>query len=127
MITFYRTINVSRRVFDLVDEALEYERENGLNVAAWLETFNNCREQGFYLTVIDASHDKHYIPNIYIWAHECRNSDEIVVRWQNESPDNGMFNEETYNKRTKYFHCDEEHKAADCIVDLILERYKLLV
>lgn len=114
-------------MFDLVDESLEYERENGLKVMAWLETFNNGREQGFYLTVVkDFSIDRD-IHNIYIWAHESRNSDEIVVRWQNEYPDNGMFNEETYNKRTKYFHCNEEHKAADCIVDLILERYKLLV
>ena len=123
MITFYRTVNVSRRVFDLVDESLEYEKENGLKVMAWLETFNNCREQGFYLTVVNDS-DKRGIPIIYIWAHECRNSDDIVVRWQNEYPDNGMFNEETYKSRTKYFHCDEEHNAADFIVSLILERFK---
>lgn len=118
-----RTIRVSERVFDLVCEELDIETtENHIKIDGWLECFNNCREQGYVLHVesVDWNSQHRTKDNLYIWAFEARSSDEIVVSWQTEYPGNkGMFSEDTYNNRRKYFHYDELQKAADFIIDLV--------
>lgn len=117
-----RTIRVSERVFDIACEELDYKAsENDVKIDGYLECFNNCREQGYVLHVSTNDWDN---PNrtktdLNIWAFEARSSDEIVVSWQTEYPSKGMFNEETYKERRKYFRYDEYQKAADFIVDLV--------
>ena len=61
--------------------------------------------------------------DLNIWVFEHRNSDSIVVSWQKEYPNNGMFNEETYRERRKGFGYDD-HGAADFIVNLVKEQFK---
>ena len=122
-----RTIQVSERVFDIVCEELDSEAtENYVKISGYLECFNNCREQGYVLHVdsVDWDNENKTKEDLIIWAFEARSSDEIVVSWQNEYPHNGMFSEETYNNRRKYFHYNELQKAADFIIDLVKEHFK---
>ena len=121
-----RTIKVSERVFDLVCEELDNESsENYIKISGYLECFNNCREQGYVLHVdsVDWDNEDRTKGELYIWAFECRNSDDIVVSWQTEYPHNGMFSEDTYNNRRKYFRYDEIQKAADFIVGLVHDHF----
>ena len=121
------TIRVSERVFDIVCEALDIEQsEYGVKIDGYLECFNNCREQGYVLHVDSTDWDN---PNntkedLIIWAFECKNSDNIVVSWQTECPHNGMFSEDTYNNRRKYFKYNELQQAADFIINLVKDHFK---
>ena len=121
------TIQVSERVFDLVCNNLDLEAtENYVKISGYLECFNNCREQGYVLHVDSCDYND---PNmtksqLCIWAFEARSSDEIVVSWQTEYPHNGMFSEDTYKNRRKYFHYNELQKAADFIIDLVKEKFQ---
>ncbi len=122
-----RTIQVSERVFDLVCDYLDSEAtENYVKISGYLECFNNCREQGYVLHVstCDWDNENRTKEDLVIWAFEARSSDEIVVSWQNEYPHNGMFSEDTYYNRRKYFHYNELQKAADFIIDLVKEYFK---
>ena len=122
-----RTIRVSERVFDLVCEDLDNEAtENHVKISGYLECFNNCREQGYVLHVdsVDWDNENKTKTDLVIWAFEARSSDEIVVSWQNEYPHNGMFSEDTYNNRRKYFHYNELQKAADFIIELVKDHFK---
>ena len=121
-----RTIQVSERVFDLVCDELDSDAtENYVKISGYLECFNNCREQGYVLHVdsVDWDNPNKTKTDLVIWAFEARSSDEIVVSWQNEYPHNGMFSEDTYNNRRKYFHYNELQKAADYIVNLVKEKF----
>lgn len=121
-----RTIRVSERVFDIVCEYLDFEAtENSVKISGYLECFNNCREQGYVLHVdsVDWDNPDRAKTDLVIWAFEARSSDEIVVSWQTEYPNNGMFSDETYNKRRKYFHYNELQQAADFIINLVKEHF----
>jgi hypothetical protein len=121
-----RTIRVSERVFDIVCEDLDNEAtENYVKISGYLECFNNCREQGYVLHVgtCDWDNENKTKDDLHIWAFEARSSDEIVVSWQTEYPRNGMFNDETYKERRKYFHYNEIQEAADFIIDLVREHF----
>ena len=123
-----RTIQVSERVFDIVCDTLDFEQtENYIKIDGWLECFNNCREQGYFLNVSssDFHNENRTKDNLYIWACENRNSDNIMVIWSTEYPGNkGMFSEEDWKERNKHFRYDELQKAADFIVDLVKEHFK---
>lgn len=121
-----RTIQVSERVFDLVCEYLDNEAsESYIKISGYLECFNNCREQGYVLHVSSTNWDNENRTktDLVIWAFEARSSDEIVVSWQTEYPNNGMFSEDTYKNRRIYFHYHELQKAADFIIDLVKEHF----
>jgi hypothetical protein len=121
-----RTIRVSERVFDLVCEELDNEQtNNNVKIEGWLETFNNCREQGYvlHLDSTDFKNDKRTEENLYVWAFESRNSDDIVVSWQTDYPNNGMFSDETYKERREYFRYNGLQEAADFIIDLVKEHF----
>ena len=121
-----RTIRVSERVFDIVCEDLDNEAtENYVKISGYLECFNNCREQGYVLHVdsVDWNNPNRTKEDLCIWAFEARSSDEIVVSWQTEYPNNGMFSEETYKERRKYFHYNQLQEAADFIVDLVKDHF----
>lgn len=121
-----RTIQVSERVFDLVCEALDNEQyENGARINGYLECFYNCREQGYVMTVCSTDWSAKERPcDLHVWACEARNSDEIMVVWDTESPVAGnRFGDVAYGNR-KYFHYNEVQKAADYIVELVKEKFK---
>ena len=121
------TIKVSERVFDIVCDELDlYASEYNVKIDGYLECFNNCREQGYVLHVesTDWDNENKTKTDLCIWAHEHRNGDDIVVRWQTEYPHNGMFSEDTYNKRTKCFKYYELQQAAKFIIDLVEEHFK---
>lgn len=121
-----RTIQVSERIFDLVCDALDTEAsEYHVKISGYLECFNNCREQGYvlHLSSTDFKNKKRTEENLYVWAFECRNSDDIVVSWQTEYPNNGMFSEETYKKRREYFRYNGLQEAADFIIDLVKNHF----
>ena len=121
-----KTVQVSERVFDLVCEDLDTEQtNNNIKIDGWLETFNNCREQGYvlHLSSTDFKNAKKTEENLYVWAFESRNSDAIVVSWQTDYPNNGMFSDETYNERRKYFRYNELQEAADFIIDLVKNHF----
>ena len=122
-----QTIQVSERVFDLVCDKLDlYASEYGVKISGYLETFNNCREQGYVLTVSSCDYDNKEMTTglFHTWAFECRNSDNIVISWQEEYPNNGMFSEETYRERRKYFGYDEIYNASEFMFNLIKEHFK---
>lgn len=123
MIKYIDSIKVSKRIFDLVLDKIEYREEDGYEIKGSLNTFNNCREQGYYANIY--GNEKNDYKDLYIWVHENRNSDNIVVRWQTDYPeDKGMFNEDTYKNRSKYFSYNEEHQVVQFIMDLIMKHLK---
>ena len=120
MIRYIDSIIISRIIFDMVMQKIANREEDGYVIKGSLNTFNNCREQGYYANIY--GNEKNGYKDLYIWVHEQRNSDEIVVRWQETYPeDKGMFSEDTHKNRTKYFHYNEEHRVADYIMQLIME------
>ena len=133
MIGKIQGIKIAERVFSILDDALERENENGRKLYAYLQTFNNCREQGFYLTVSDYDFDNadRNDNSLYVYVCECRDSDDILVVFQTDIPDyNGMFSEKAYacEGRFDYKKCfpyDGEHKAAKWIYEEIRKFFKL--
>ena len=122
-----RTIQVSERVFNLVCEELDLEQtENYVKIDGWLECFSDCREQGYvlHLDSLDFDSPKRTKENLYIWACECKNSDNIIVMWQTEYPNNEKVSEETYKERRKYFSYNAEHEAKDFIIKLVKEHFR---
>ena len=122
-----KTIQVSERVFDIVCEKLDSAAsENYVKISGYLECFNNCREQGYVLHVSSCEWDNQIRTKdtLYVWACECRNSDEIMVVWSNQYPNDGMFCQEDWDERRKYFHYDELQKAADFIVELVEKQFE---
>lgn len=133
MISKVAGIRVAERVFGILDDDLNYENENGNKLSAYLQTFNNCREQGFYLTISDDDFDN---PNrvresLYVYVCEARSSDEIMIVVQTDYPeDKGMFSDKAYNCEgefdcRKYFCYNEEHAAAKWIYEEIRKFFKL--
>lgn len=122
-----RSIKVSERVFDLVCEELDLlASEYNKKIWGYLQTFNNCREQGFYLTIesADYKNENHTKENMFVWACECRNSDEIMVVISYKYPTNkGMFDEEAYENR-RYFGYGELQPSADYILREIKKHFK---
>ena len=138
-----RTIQVSEAVLlPVCDELDTYKGEYYVKIDGWLETFNNCREQGFCLHVetVDWGNENKTKDKLYIFACESRNSDEIMVICQTEYPGNkGMFGDNAYNNyvdkdhidvekeqftfRT-YFKYNEQQRASKFIVDTVKKFFK---
>lgn len=121
------TIKVSERVFDIVCEELDCDKsDSGVKIDGYLECFNNCREQGYVLTVSSDDYDnsEKTEDSLCIWAFECRNSDDIIVSWQTEYHDKGMFSDDTYKNRRKYFSYGEYQAAADFIIGLVKKHFE---
>ena len=124
MLKYVESIKVSRRIFDMVMDEIAYKEEGGHKISGSLNTFNNCREQGYYANIY--GDEKNDYKDLYIWIHEQRNSDAIVVRWQTTYPEGkGMFSEDTYKNRSKEFHYDEEHEVVKFVMEKILEHLKI--
>lgn len=122
-----RSIKVSERVFDLVCEELDLlASDYNAKIDGYLETFNNCREQGYYLTIssiADFNDNQRTKENMYVWAYECRNSDEIVVVISYKYPSNkGMFDSEAWENR-HFFGASELQASADFIVKQVKKHF----
>lgn len=117
-----RTIKVSERVFDLVDEQIEMMNEDDWNLGGYLETFYNCREQGYCAHIYDK--DDFSRDNLYIFAFEARSSDAIVVIISTVYPAGGMFNDDDYNNR-KLFGCNCYSDAAEYIIKNIKKHFTI--
>ena len=76
-----------------------------------------------HVSTTDWDSDERTKDDLCVWASEARSSDEIVIRWQTEYPHNGMFSEETWKERTKYFHYNQLQEAAMFIVNLVKEKF----
>ena len=137
------TIRVSEQVLlPVCDELDMYKNEYGVKIDGWLETFNNCREQGFSLHVdsVDWDNKDRTKGNLYIFACEARSSDNIMVIVQTEYPGNkGMFGEDAYNNYVDkkvvdpeeenfvfqtHFAYDEVQKASKFIVETVKKFFK---
>lgn len=123
MINFLRTIRISRRIFDMVIMKIETLEEDNYKIKGVLNTFNNCREQGYYAEIW--GNKKNGFKDLYIWCCENRNSDDIVIYWSAEHPrNNGLPSDKTFDMRSTYFSYNKEHKAVDFIMDLIMKHLK---
>lgn len=125
--TKIRSILVSERVFERVNEMLYQYLESGKKIGGYYCVFNNCREQGYVLRVYSTDF-KNPAPrkdDLLIWVYEHRNSDNIVVVNDTKSVGpNDMFTEAAW-RVGKHFERDAEAEAADYIIDLI-DTYFLL-
>ena len=119
------SIRVSESVFDLVCSGLDDYKDDGVKISGYLQTFNNCREQGYVLTVYSTYNNKNKTEkDLYIWVFEARNSDEIVVVNSTNYPMKGMFSDDDYENRT-YFQYHERYNASEfIIVDLVKAHFK---
>ena len=131
------SIKASERVFDFLDEKIRYINEGWFNgdrlrtcdLDGYLSTFNNCREQGFYLTLMDINFKdpKTVRSELYVWVFEHRNSDDIVVIVDSERPTfNGMFSESSW-KKEKLFRYNQEREASDYIATEIIKFFNLSI
>lgn len=139
MITEGRSLKVSRRVFDRFFENLEYKNERGdLDLRGYMDTFNNCREFGFVLHIMQAIYPKwddnikaytatdSVWHDVYVWAFEDRHSDNICVIVSEKTPTHvSMYSEESYESERKFFKCDNYDEAADYIMRRVEEIYAL--
>ncbi len=124
-----RSIQVSEEVLNRVCYELDiYQGEYGVKVDGWLETFYNCREQGFclYTDSIDFDNPEKTKDHLYIWVFQHRNGDSIGVAWQTEYPSDGKYSEDTYKNRIKYFEYNQIVEAYQFIVnELVKKHYKV--
>ena len=122
------TIQVSERVFELACSELDMEAtDNYVKIDGYLENFVNGHEEGYVLAVSSSDYENknRTKENLYVWACEARNSDDIVVMWQTEYPEanNNMCNEDTYKNRRKHFKYNETFEAARFIVGLVKKHF----
>ena len=120
------SIKVSERVFDYVREDLEnlMHCDENVKLSGYLETFNNCREQGYYLVV--SSNNKPEKGNLIFWAYEHRSSDNIMVVESTKYPyPNGLFEDEDWKKKWEFSY-RVESMAAEHIVKRIKEYFEIV-
>lgn len=77
-----------------------------------VETFYNCREQGYVFNV----HNESWSNKIYIWVYAHRNSDEPTIVWGKEIDGNNMFNEEEWNNQKTFNNIDNAVEYVEKII-----------
>ena len=127
MITKKESLKKSERVFDLIrEEIAESENDDKFHLCGYLDTFNNCRETGLYMTAYyyeDIKTHKSAYSDIFVWVYEHRNGDSICVIVSKERPNiNGQFNDKAWGTRKCFEWCGE-HEAASYIIDTITSMY----
>ena len=124
MLSYNRGILYSKAICDFLSDDENLIRDYDIHV----ETFNNCRESGYCLSV--HYYEKHeegkYFSTFYIWIHENRNGEECVVRWGDDKdflPEElnftNMYSEKIYAKQSKYFYPFSPYEIADFIAEKI--------
>lgn len=112
------SIMASTMVFEILSSQV---RDELSDISLWLETFNNCREQGFMLVATGKDKNNNWVDK-YIWACESRNSDSIMVIIDTKRTINNMFSEEAYQNR-KYFDRNP-YEAAEYLADYLREIFE---
>lgn len=103
-----RSIRISELIFNIVlDKLADYEDD--FKVEGHLEVFNNCREQGFVLSLSNSDYSK----GMHIWAYGQRNSDGPTITWDynkmfSVTEQWNMYSEDSYRNKTEYFEGVEE-------------------
>ncbi len=126
-ITFARSYRKSLRVWDLVREQIRWHNENNKNIEGSLMPFNDDRRNGLFLRVYEGDFDK---PDRVRASYMFGLVKHIIlmkffVCMQTEYPTaHHLYSDEAYHN-AKYFHYNEEFKAADYIVKSILEYLKM--
>lgn len=81
-----------------------------------IDTYSNCREQGFFLTSFKPARGYEYQRAVSF--AENRNSDDIAVQYgvkKDFSPYGVFLKDEKYHKCKKFFRYDQAQEAADFI------------
>lgn len=120
-----RSIKVSERVFDLVDEQLDCLNEDDAKLEGYLSTFYNCREQGFWATIYSRDYANNHKEDLYVIVYEHRSSDEIVVIITRDRPRDGMYSDEDYEHRRRFFYYNQYGEAADYIIEEIKSHFAI--
>ena len=118
-ITKNRGIKYAQYVLENVSDY--YTDNNDIRMS--VETFYNCREQGY---VLEVRSEKDYSKNICIWVYAQRNSDEPTITWEDAmipTENANMFTEESYEERTKTFSSVDE--ASREVINGIKEYFEL--
>jgi len=115
------TRNRGMKYGDYIIETVNYYFSDEDSIHASVETFYNCREQGY---VLEVHHNENYNKSICIWICAQRNSDDPMVVWEETTIPKGnanMFTEESYYNRCK---CFESIEAASMyVVYDIIKKY----
>ena len=120
MLNYNRGILYSKAICDFLAD-----RGDLRDYEICIETFNNCRESGYYLTVYYNGETEQEYP-ILFWIHEHRNGDSCVVRWgtrkdfeAGETNFNNMYSEKIYREQTACFDVFNPYEIADFIAEKI--------
>ena len=93
-----------------------------VDMSCRVETFYNCREQGYVFEI----HSGDYEKNILIWVYAHRNSDEptIVYETGKSLPSEGanMFTQDAWENRQFTFKTIE--KASEKVKDLVIDYFR---
>lgn len=111
-------LRYSEYILDTVNNYLEDEKD----IYGRVETFYNCREQGY---VLEIHNEKDYNKSVCIWIYAHRNSDEPTITWEETRipmEAANMYTEESWLERTKTFEYVEN--AADEVVNIINDYIK---
>lgn len=101
----------------IVDCLANYEIKDVYGMA--IDTFYNCREQGYKITI----HDEDGFRTILtVWTYAQRNSDKPAITWKKGSLTSNVYDEESWEQRTEEF--NNPIDAAIRIADLIKENLK---
>lgn len=98
----YHSLKTSEFIWNIVDVLLPKEISDNIT----LETFNNCREQGF----VGVDWEK----GIAVWTYAQRNSDAptvIIGSTKNFANLNNLFDERAWQTSTSYKSTEEAAKA----------------
>ena len=103
-------INYANYILDALSNYYADEEKMYIHV----ETFYNCREQGYVLTF---RNNDDFSKAVNIWVYGQRNSDEPTISWGKEKEFDNMFTEETYRNQTMTF--DTIEKAINEIKEIV--------
>ncbi len=104
---------------DYLLESLSYWYADDEDKYIMVETFYNCREQGY---VLEVQSNKDYNKAICIWVCAQRNSDDPMIVWEEtQLPKEvaNMFSEDSYYNRTECFNNIDQafHRVVKIIND----------
>lgn len=85
-------------------------------LTCYVETFYNCREQGYVFNI----YDENYGNKLFIWVYAHRNSDEPTIVYGKDKQADNMFTEEEWGNQKSFNNIDD---AVDYIEKIIESVY----
>ena len=112
MISYLRTIKISQRIFDMVMEAIGDKESGGYEIKGSLQTFNNCREQGYYANIYgnekNEYKDLYEFVDIYPLSALKDNLKDLVKTIKKYLPNEGkIFEDDTVTNISTDFYISE--------------------